>query len=172
MREARQVKKYLFFIRFTSANKLEVEKISQVFNYMKGMGIGLWIILCWLTRWFLPSCQTPQLVNHIRRVFIVSCHRSLEDTNISLSHIWWSSWYELLERLQTGCQGSDTMKVSDQTLLCVSSRPSCLLAQRPVRKTSSRFISGVLKYFHRLDIGKVDEDIFPLLCLTYLRAQE
>ena len=40
MREARQIKKYLFFFSFTSANKLEVEKISQVYNYMKGMGIG------------------------------------------------------------------------------------------------------------------------------------
>ena len=39
VREARQIKKYLFFISFTSANKLEVEEISQVYNYMKWMGI-------------------------------------------------------------------------------------------------------------------------------------
>ena len=35
---------------------------------------------------------------------------------------------------------------SFETLLSLSSRPSCWLAHKPVRKTSSRFISGVLKF--------------------------
>ena len=33
VREARQIKKYLFFFSFTSANKLEVEDISQFYTY-------------------------------------------------------------------------------------------------------------------------------------------
>ena len=121
-------------------------------NKAQSYSMQLWInlyfvcVFC-LTRWFLPGYPTPQTVKHFRGVFIVNCHCSLENTNIPISHCCWSSWYKLLECLLTEYLRGDVVQLCNQTLLLLSSSPSSLLAHKPVRKTSSRFISGVLKHF-------------------------